>query len=37
VKLVKDCREYLEKAKRRVTILAGDGVTEEDFPDERGV
>ena len=35
VKLIKDCREFLENAKRRVTILAGDGETEELFPDER--
>ena len=35
VKLIKDCREFLENAKRRVTILAGDGETEELFTDER--
>jgi len=35
VKLIKDCREFLENAKRRVTILAQDGKTEELFPDER--
>ena len=35
VKLIKDCREFLENAKRRVTILTGDGETEELFPDER--
>jgi exodeoxyribonuclease VII small subunit len=29
VKLIKGCREYLEHAKRRVTILSGDGQTEE--------
>ena len=34
VKLIKDCREFLENAKRRVTILTGDGETEELFPDE---
>ena len=35
VKLIKGCKEFLENAKRRVTILAGDGQTEELFPDER--
>ena len=35
VRLIKDCREFLENAKRRVTILAGDGKTEELFPDEQ--
>ena len=35
VKLIKDCREFLENARRRVTILAGDGETEELFADER--
>ena len=34
VTLIKDCREFLENAKRRVTILTGDGKTEELFPDE---
>jgi exodeoxyribonuclease VII small subunit len=34
VTLIKDCREFLENAKRRVTMLAGDGKTEELFPDE---
>ena len=35
VKLIKDCREFLENAKRRVTILAGESKTEELLPDER--
>ncbi|MCL2684653.1 MAG: exodeoxyribonuclease VII small subunit [Synergistaceae bacterium] len=35
VKLIKDCREFLENAKRRVTIIAGDGETEVLFEDER--
>ena len=34
VKLIKDCKEFLENAKRRVTILAGDGKTEELFSGE---
>ncbi|MDR1650771.1 MAG: exodeoxyribonuclease VII small subunit [Synergistaceae bacterium] len=28
VKLIKACRDYLENAKRRVTLLMSDGVTE---------
>jgi exodeoxyribonuclease VII small subunit len=28
VKLIKNCREYLENAKRRVTILTGEQETE---------
>ncbi|MDR3076283.1 MAG: exodeoxyribonuclease VII small subunit [Synergistaceae bacterium] len=35
VTLIKGCREFLENAKRRVTILAGDGAAEDDFPNER--
>ncbi|MDR1508612.1 MAG: exodeoxyribonuclease VII small subunit [Synergistaceae bacterium] len=33
VKLIRDCREYLENARRKVTMLASDGETEEDFDD----
>jgi exodeoxyribonuclease VII small subunit len=31
VKLIHDCREFLDNARRRVTMLAGDGAAEEDF------
>lgn len=31
VKLIKDCREFMDNAKRRVTVLAGDRSAEEDF------
>jgi exodeoxyribonuclease VII small subunit len=33
VKLIKGCREFLENARRRVTLLAGDGASEEDISD----
>jgi exodeoxyribonuclease VII small subunit len=33
VRLIKNCREYLENAKRKVTILSSDGEAEEDFED----
>jgi exodeoxyribonuclease VII small subunit len=35
VKIIRESREYLENAKRRVTMLSGDGMTEEDAEDER--
>ena len=35
VRLIKECRDFLENAKRRVTILTGEGKTEELLPDER--
>jgi exodeoxyribonuclease VII small subunit len=31
VKLIRDCRGYLENARRKVTMLASDGETEENF------
>ena len=37
VKLIKEGREFIENAKRRVTILTGDGKTEEPFQDERTI
>jgi exodeoxyribonuclease VII small subunit len=33
VKLIKGCREFLENARRRVTLLSVDGSTEEDISD----
>jgi exodeoxyribonuclease VII small subunit len=33
VKLIKSCREYLGNARRKVTMLASDGETEENFDD----
>jgi exodeoxyribonuclease VII small subunit len=33
VKLIKGCREFLENARRRVTLLAADGSAEEDISD----
>jgi exodeoxyribonuclease VII small subunit len=35
VKLIKDCREFLVNAKRKVTVLLEDGHTEEEMPGER--
>jgi exodeoxyribonuclease VII small subunit len=35
VRIVKESREYLENAKRKVTMLSDDGLTEKDAEDER--
>ena len=35
VRIVKESREYLENAKRKVTMLSDDGMTEKDAEDER--
>ncbi|MDR3165888.1 MAG: exodeoxyribonuclease VII small subunit [Synergistaceae bacterium] len=35
VKIIKESSEYLEKAKRRITMLLDDGITEKDVEDER--
>jgi exodeoxyribonuclease VII small subunit len=35
VRIIKDSREYLENAKRKVTMLSDDGLTEKDAEDER--
>ena len=35
VRIIKESREYLENAKRKVTILSEDGLTEKDAEDER--
>jgi exodeoxyribonuclease VII small subunit len=33
--IIKKSREYLENAKRKVTVLSDDGLTEKDAEDER--
>jgi exodeoxyribonuclease VII small subunit len=35
VRIIKESREYLENAKRKVTVLSDDGFTEKDAEDER--
>jgi exodeoxyribonuclease VII small subunit len=35
VRIIKESREYLENAKRKVTMLSDDGLTEKDAEDER--
>jgi exodeoxyribonuclease VII small subunit len=35
VRIIKESREYLENAKRKVTVLSDDGLTEKDAEDER--
>jgi exodeoxyribonuclease VII small subunit len=35
VRIIKESREYLENAKRKVTMLSDDGLTEKDAGDER--
>jgi exodeoxyribonuclease VII small subunit len=35
VKIIKESREYLENAKRKITVLSDGGLTEKDAEDER--
>ena len=35
VRIIKESREYLENAKRKVTMLSDDGLTEKDAENER--
>jgi exodeoxyribonuclease VII small subunit len=35
VKIIRESREYRENAKRKVTMLSDDGMTEKDAEDER--
>jgi exodeoxyribonuclease VII small subunit len=35
VRIIKESREYLENAKRKVTVLSDDGLTEKGDEDER--